>query len=247
MPAYSEERASPALSPWVEGVWRLDTETAVDNHRISPDGCLDIIYRRGAGLLAVGAMTAVLLDQLPKGAFLAGIRFRPGMARPFFGLSAAELTDRVIPLADLWPSAQARELTNKLDDAGSLREAMGILSSDLPIRVGQPNAVQRVIAAIVRATGTADLNYIAQEAGLSARQFRRRCLEESGLTPKLLCRILRFRNVLRTARAMPRPNWATIAADTGYFDQAHLIRDFRQFARSTPMALFSNTPEHQVD
>jgi AraC-like DNA-binding protein len=80
---------------------------------------------------------------------------------------------------------------------------------------------------------------------MSERQFRRRCLEESGLAPKHLCRVLRFRRACELGeRGLP---WGLIAAEAGYFDQAHLIRDFREFTGATPMgartnvSVFSNT------
>jgi AraC-like DNA-binding protein len=89
------------------------------------------------------------------------------------------------------------------------------------------------------AHGAFEVDRAAPLAGLSARQFRRR-LEESGLTPKRLCRVLRFRRSFELA-ATRGLSWAAVAAETGYFDQAHLIRDFREFTGRTPMAVFSNT------
>ena len=89
------------------------------------------------------------------------------------------------------------------------------------------------------AHGDLDLEWAARHACLSARQFRRRCLEESGLTPKHLCRVLRFRRAY--ALAAQGANWASIASDVGYFDQAHLIRDFREFTGRAPMSVFSKT------
>jgi AraC-like DNA-binding protein len=104
--------------------------------------------------------------------------------------------------------------------------------------------------AMAAAHGVVDIDWAATQAGMSARQFRRRCLEESGLTPKRLCRVLRFRRSF-TLAASRRLSWAAVAAETGYFDQAHLIRDFREFTGRTPMAVFSNTGiavvgEHQI-
>jgi transcriptional regulator GlxA family with amidase domain len=99
----------------------------------------------------------------------------------------------------------------------------------------QPNSVQRAIEAIRAANGAIDLDYVARQSNLSPRQFRSRCLEESGLTPKLLCRILRFRHASRLSGPA-----ADIALAPGYFDQAHMIRDFREFSGDTPMSVFSN-------
>jgi AraC-like DNA-binding protein len=76
---------------------------------------------------------------------------------------------------------------------------------------------------------------------MSDRQFRRRCLDESGLAPTQLCRVLRFRRACALGRrGLP---WGLIAAEAGYFDQAHLIRDFREFTGVTPMSVFSNTAD----
>ncbi len=62
---------------------------------------------------------------------------------------------------------------------------------------------------------------------------------ETGLTPKKLCRVLRFRRACALG-SLGLP-WSLVALDAGYFDQAHLIRDFREFAGTTPMSVSSNT------
>jgi AraC-like DNA-binding protein len=126
-----------------------------------------------------------------------------------------------------------------LGDARSPSEAAQLLAASLPSPADRPNAVQRTISALVATHGLADIDRFSRAANLSPRQFRRRCLEESGLTPKHLCRILRFRRALHLGSRHKR-DWAGIAAETGYFDQAHLIRDFREFTGQTPMSVFSN-------
>ena len=83
------------------------------------------------------------------------------------------------------------------------------------------------------------MDWVADQAGMSARQFRRRCREEAGLGPKHLARILRFRRACRLADQ--GESWLRVAMEAGYFDQAHLIRDFREFTGTTPMSDFSKT------
>ncbi len=106
--------------------------------------------------------------------------------------------------------------------------------------------MQRAIEAIAAANGNADLDSVARQANLSPRQFRRRCLQESGLTPKRLCRVLRFQHACRIAGSADRVNWPEVALEAEYFDQAHLIRDFQDFTGLTPMAVFSNTRERAL-
>jgi AraC-like DNA-binding protein len=164
------------------------------------------------------------------------------MAGAFLGVSPAELTDRSAPLEDLW-ACRARELARQLDDAQSIRDAMRILLGSLPPPATRPNPVQQAIETLASCHGIADLDSAACQANLSPRQFRRRCLEESGLTPKRLSRVLRFQYACRIARDARHRNWAEIALQAEYFDQAHLIRDFHEFTGFTPMAVFSNIPD----
>ncbi len=123
MTVYREQAPGGILAGWIECCWYLESNTAVTRYSVPPDGCIDILYDRANGLRAIGSMTAKQSFDLAEGAYLTGIRFRPGLARPFLGISAAELTDGFAPLDDLFPR-RARELMRKLDDAPSIQEAM---------------------------------------------------------------------------------------------------------------------------
>jgi len=236
---YRERNPPARLSPWVECAWSIETDAPVREHRVPPDGCLDVIYSRETGLVAVGAMTVEQRVSLPAAALTAGVRFHPGMAGQFLRAAPGELTDATVPLEALW-GARARVLEERLAAAPGADAAASELLEAMP-SPASPGNVQRAIAAMTAVRGMADLEWIARQANLSERQFRRRCLEESGLTPKLLCRVLRFRAACRIARGQEPIDWADVAADAGYFDQAHLIHDFREFTGRTPMAVFSNT------
>jgi AraC-like DNA-binding protein len=236
---YEEQPAHGALARWVECTWSVETDVPVRAHAVRPDGCLDVLYS-ATGLQVVGAMTAEQRYHLAPGATSVGLRFRPGMAAAFLRIPAGELTDRVIPLEDLW-GGSARELHSRLDHATSTAERLHILREAIQPSAHVPNPVQRAIEAVTASHGDIDLDWVAQQASMSERQFRRRCLEESGLAPKQLCRVLRFRRACElSGRGLP---WGLIAAEAGYFDQAHLIRDFREFTGATPMSVFSNTTD----
>jgi AraC-like DNA-binding protein len=240
MLSYREYRPPASVARWIECAWTLRRDGAVSDWRVPPDGCLDILYDRGSGLRVVGAMSTEQSFDYPDGAWLTGIRFRPGMARLFLHASAALFTDVTAPLEDLWPN-RAEQLRNRLDDAISIGDCARILLGALPVPEGSPDPVQQAIEALANAGGNMDMDVLAGQANLSPRQFRRRCPEESGLTPKRLARVLRFRRACRIAELAGRVNWAGIAVDAGYFDQAHFIRDFREFTGAAPTSVFSNT------
>jgi len=107
--------------------------------------------------------------------------------------------------------------------------------------------VDGAVRTLLAGDGCVSVDALAGACGLSARQLERRFLDAVGLGPKRLARILRFQRVFRAVAAEPaldsaagqRPNWAVVAVDCGYYDQAHLIRDFHAFAGEAPAALFS--------
>jgi len=239
---YSEQPVAASLTESVECLWQATRAPGM--YTVPPDGCIDIVYSSTTGLSVAGTMTVEhAFPATRPDNFEIGLRFRPGMARAFLSpsgtlLSASELTDRIVPLEELW-GRSGRDALRHLNDLGSAAACAALLETLLRTPAAK-NPVQRALDYASRNHGSVNLDWIASQASLSARQFRRRCLEESGLTPKVLCRILRFRRARSIALAAPCPNWADIAAQTGYSDQAHLIRDFREFTGRTPMAVFSN-------
>jgi AraC-like DNA-binding protein len=178
-------------------------------------------------------MTRRQVVALAPGTRVAGIRFRPGVAGRFLGIAPCELTDGFAPLEDLW-GRRGRGLHERLQEAASSREYLNLLAGSLPVPDGGENAFHRALQML---DGNLALNEVARAANLSPRQFRRRCFEETGLTPKHLSRVLRFQRALRFLRRMPERGRAHLAAECGYYDQAHLIRDFREFAAATPTGL----------
>jgi AraC-like DNA-binding protein len=225
-----QEFGAGGLAPFAECFWSGDTVSGVTSDPIPPDGCMDIVFWPEGGLRVVGTMTTQQTVALPPGAHLVGVRFRPGMAGFFLGGVAPELVDRWTPLEDLW-GGRGRSLHQELGESPSAAARFLLLSRALPRPEGDFDAVHRAISAIVAAGGTVDLDWVASQAGISPRQFRRRSIEETGLSPKRLCRVVRFR---RAAALAARLGWAAVAAECGYSDQAHLIRDFREFTGAPP-------------
>ena len=96
----------------------------------------------------------------------------------------------------------------------------------------------KLTANTVRLDGRITIDSLADAAGVSGRQLERRFLQEVGIGPKLFCRILRFQQVFSAVTA-DSTSWADIAVSCGYYDQAHLIRDFQEFSHQTPAVLLA--------
>ena len=167
---------------------------------------------------------------LPAGQVLVGVRFRPGAWRAVFGIPADRMTDRIVPLEDLWGN-RARRLLDRLAEARTPSECARILSPP----PSEPPPLQGAIAAMERFYGCISMDEMARHCGMSPRQLRREFLEQTGLGPKFLARVLRFRRALELS-PQAEGDFAGLAVDCGYYDQAHLNREFREFAGRTPAA-----------
>ncbi|MGK3989358.1 helix-turn-helix transcriptional regulator [Sorangium sp. So ce136] len=167
------------------------------------------------------------------------LRFKPGWSVPLLGVAASELTDRIVPLEEVWGRA-ARELCGELLAAGSRADVMDRVARALALRAGQSfeTASGQLARRAVRLLegGEVRVERVAGRLGITARHLRRAFIENVGIGPKEFARTVRLQRAVRMAATSC--DWARIAADAGYYDQAHLIADFRQLLGLTPGAFF---------
>jgi len=232
---YREIAPSPRLRRYVECYWEQSQAEAAD-HLVLPDGCVDILFSRSGaepiGLSAVGLMTAPMrVPGVPARSFF-GVRFRPGMASAFIP-GVELLIDEIRPLDHLAGSAAGR-MFERLAESDTLEE-MAALMDPLLRPLDPPDIGARVLWQLESAE--VRLDQLISHSGLSVRHFRRLCLERAGVSPKYLSRILRFRKAaqrISAVRGSGQPSWADFAVACGYYDQAHFIREFQEFAGCTP-------------
>jgi Transcriptional regulator containing an amidase domain and an AraC-type DNA-binding HTH domain len=255
---YSEIPPRPPLNEFVECFWTLDGDGPVPGaspDRILPDGCVELILNFGERFsqhqdnqrklqprhFLVGQMSGPILIS-PNGAVeLVGIRFHPGGTSPFLRVPMNELTDQIAELGSL-SSELERELLLVSQDLSSLQERTSAIEAVLLARLLRGSfhsSALKLAVGIVESAGQVSVDQLATAAGISSRQLERRFLRDIGIGPKLLGRILRFQQVFRAVERVDSA-WASIAVECGYYDQAHLIRDFTQFAGQTPAVLFSS-------
>ena len=165
------------------------------------------------------------------------LRFRPGWSAPLLGVAANALTDRMVALDDLWGQSGV-DLCVELLAAPSPTELIARLTHALVLRTQMTveSASGRLARHAVRLleNGEVRVESVAQRLGVTARHLRRAFTESVGIGPKQFARAVRLQRALRNAATSN--DWARIAADAGYYDQAHLIADFRQLVGLTPGA-----------
>jgi len=189
---------------------------------------------------AFGARQSVHRKLIRSGQRAVTARLQLGAPDAVLGVPASAMAGRVVGLEDLWGEAATRRLCARLADAPDLVGAAAILEGAIAERLttakGRHAGAQLALAAADR-LASASVNAVAVDLGVSERHLRRVVRETVGVSPKAFAKLTRFHRALRAARTDAQVNWAGIAAAVGYYDQAHLIAEFRTIAGVTPRAL----------
>lgn len=191
--------------------------------RLIPDGCADLVWD-GRHLSASPARDQPAYGPLAAGACNVGLRIRCGLAGAIFGGE---------PSLSTW-GALAPDGEERLRHARDPRRQVEILQELVEHRLADSPVDLSVLAAVDAIRAGAPLENAAQAAGLEPRELRRRFTPAVGLSPKRLQRVLRFE---RLRRRLGGTSDADLAAELGYADQAHMIRECRAISGSTPRQL----------
>jgi AraC-like DNA-binding protein len=250
-------RPRPPLADHIEyfGYWRGDPAAGAHTSRALPRGAvtaiIDVDGRTDLGFCAadgrtrlavppafvVGAGVASYIIRIVPIHSVMTIHFRPAGALAFLGCPLGDLEDAVVGLDDLWGSS-AERLRERLIAVGSARGRVALLEAFLLERMRPGIWPQPRVASALRSAELDPSMRVSKAqalSGLSAKRFNALFRCEVGVTPKAYLRVRRLQAVLRALNTRAGgASIAGIAADLGYFDQAHLVREFRSFAAITP-------------
>lgn len=179
---------------------------------------------------------AYLIDTRQQSAIM-GVHFKPGGAWSLLGLPSCELTDVRVAMEDLLSETQP--LMDQLMAAVRPDARLKILDAALVSRrLKKGKSLHSAVAwashQISQYPETVRVSHLAEESGLSNKRFSELFRRQVGLTPKTFARLQRFQRTMTVVHASPAPDWCGLALSMGYADQAHLIRDFREFSGLTP-------------
>ena len=199
--------------------------------------------------VVVGPSTYRRVDLVLHGRFeVFTIHFQPSGFFQLFGLPMPNLADRAYEARSVI-GAGITELETRLADAQDFRLRVELATSFLKQRlssVDAQDAVARIANQVLCDRGVLHIQESAARVGLSVRQFERRFLEEVGVAPRRYARIVRFQSALNLRLNAERP-WTDIAHDLGYYDQMHMVHDFRIYSGESPTRLsnlFTANREH---
>jgi AraC-like DNA-binding protein len=250
---YRVHRPAPPLDGFIDYLWSLSDVPEHARERIVPTGTIELVVnlvedefeisgsaasdspRRFSGAIVSGCYSAPFEFDTRVHAAVMGVHFKPGGAAGFLGAAPGDLADTHVSLEDLW-GPLALELRERLCVASSARHKFQILEHALRLRLARRReprgAVEQALVALSRPG--VDVGRVTAELQLSRRRLIEIFTEDVGMTPKRYLRVRRFQRALAAATAIASPHWAELAIDCGYFDQAHLCRDWLELTGVTP-------------
>lgn len=164
------------------------------------------------------------------------IEFRPAGAVAFFNRPLSEFTDQMVPLEDVWLAwvVQALHDIAPMPLQQQILHIESLLWKCFNIRWELQPRVQAGVAIIRRQWGRVTINKLANELNLSQSQLERTFMTQLGMTPKQFARTQRFLGTVLHINQQPQGSLAELAVAHGYADQAHFVREFKEFAAQTP-------------
>jgi AraC-like DNA-binding protein len=252
---YSETDPPQALRSHAAALWTLSSDgehAPADAGNIVPDGAVELVvsladpvawHDSATGCdvelerFVVGPLERPTRVRYRGAVLLVAVRLKPSAASSILAHPPRELVGRVVPLGDLLPRLDAQlaaALAAPPAPATATATALlGRAAGEHAAGCAPPDPT--IDAAVGLLAASTPVGEVARQLGISARTLERRFLAVAGLSPKRFARIVRLRAAWEAAAAGDE-GWASIAADHGYFDQSHLIRDFRELTGSTPAA-----------
>lgn len=170
-----------------------------------------------------------------------GVIVPPILCRDLFGMPASDVADRVLSLDELWSPARVRQLADRVS-SHDLRSGAAALAEAVLARIGPAPNVDRIgrtaTTIIQDLGGRVSIRALADRHGMARQQFAQRFRDATGLSPKRFARIIRFQHLVRSLLATDVERWSCLPTSTGFYDQAHMINEFRTFAGTAPTVFF---------
>jgi AraC-like DNA-binding protein len=216
--------------------------------RVLPDTCAELFINYTSTPLAVIGnelhkrsiitfrMSRPMDVQMRKGSGCLAICFRPGMAYRFFHFPMHLFTDTTAALADVW-KGMATEIEDRLARAHDNATRVAVVQQYLLQQLASSEEDKHVAYCQKLAqlsSGPLSVKQLAENTGIGQRHLSRRFQQCIGLSPKEYLRVSRFMRSLQRLKKYPARSLTEIAYESGYYDQAHFIRDYNAYTDHTP-------------
>ncbi len=233
----SRYAVAPSAHPALSHFYAFDVAEGADALLAVPDGCVDIIFDCDATAPAARICGTTLQAQpvtLQRNHHYFGVRFTPGVVPGFIKVLAQELTEQELDLMEATPFA--RTIFERIVQSQALGEQISLFNDHLaPSLMARTSAVTAmVIKTALRQRGDLRMQQLEALSGYTSRTIHRVFSQDTGMSPKTFCRIIRCQAALDVIGGGTATAYAELALELGFTDQSHFLRDFKQLVSATP-------------
>lgn len=258
---YQTFKPHPDLESLVKCHWTLEVpaEKAAQRQRIVPDGCIELFFILGddikrytSGDEFILQPREMVLGQITESFYIEptgyvnsfAVRFYPYGFANFVSTPIKNLANKETPLESLFGEKPSKDLARKIIQATDTKKRIevieGFLLNKLIDKVTIDNIVKTTVDTIFLTKGSTTINAILKEDLSKRRQLERKFLKQIGISPKQLGKVIRLQSALKMLLKQQPENFTRIAYESAYYDQAHFIKDFKEFTGTTPTDFLEN-------
>lgn len=249
------------LKSVVKCFWTLEVpaEESSQRQRILPDGCIELIFMLGDDVkriisenefivqprtMVIGQITGPFLIEPTGYVHSFAVRFYPYGFANFVPVPIKNLANKETPAAALFGETASKELEQKIiqatDTPGRIKIAEDFLLDKLKNKATIDHIVKSTIDIIFSTKGSAAVHTILKGDLSKRRQLERKFLQQVGMSPKQLCKVIRLQTALKMLLHPQGESLTEIAYESEYYDQAHFTKDFQEFTGTNPKDFLSD-------
>lgn len=250
------------LKSLIKCYWALEVpaETNPQKQRIVPDGCMEMIFILGDDIkrytsesefiiqpraLVVGQITEPFVIQPTGYVNCFAVRFYPYGFANFITVPLKELENKETPITELFDEAKAKELEQHIIHAAGSEQRIELVEAFLIDKFNEKGTIDQVVKttidALISTKGSTQIGTILKEELSKRRQLERKFSKQVGLSPKQLGKVIRLQAALKMLLNENPEKLTQIAYESEYYDQAHFIKDFKDFTGINPKEFLSDT------
>ncbi|RJE72818.1 MULTISPECIES: DUF6597 domain-containing transcriptional factor [Reichenbachiella] len=258
---YQTFRPHSDLASLVSCYWTLEVPADNDSERqrIIPDGCIEMAFILGDDIKRYTSKDefilqprAMVLGQTIEPFYIEptgyvntfAIRFYPYGFANFVTMPIKDLANKETPIELLFGANTAKELEQKIIQATDIEQRIEIIENflleKLSDKITIDNIVKQTVEALLSSNGTESITTILKEDLSKRRQLERNFKKQIGVSPKQLGKVIRLQTALKMLLNKKKDNLINIAYESEYFDQAHFIKDFKEFTGVNPKEFLAN-------
>jgi AraC-like DNA-binding protein len=221
-------------------------DDAIENSMIAvPDGCIDILFccdEKEPYAYVCGTVLQPKLVHNENKKYFFGVRFLPGNTFKFKDVNMSDFVEREISFLDV---VRDKELFEQITSSRDFNHQIHVFMSKYlksyedSLQKNNHKTLKRfMVSNIMETAGQVRVKELADTTGYSVRYINKMFSEEFGLSPKIFSKLMRFQYLISNLNELKKEvidvNLTQLATELGYYDQSHMIKEFHEFANTTP-------------